>query len=306
MRFFSDHFRFIRYDERGCGMSDRHVEDVGFDRWIEDLEAVVEETDLTEPFALLGISQGAAAAIAYAAKYPERVSALYLYGGYARGWKRRNDPESEALIASMVQTLALGWDLENPLFRTLFTARFIPGGTQTHLGWYNDLCVKTMSAQMAAKLNWARGEIEVTDLLRRIACPTLIAHVENDEIAPLAEGRLMATHIPKAELVVLDSRNHILLPDEPSWEKFQKTVLAFAGRHHSGQAGHLRAELADLSARERDVLMLIAEAKSNPEIAAQLDISEKTVRNHTSNLFRKLGVKSRSEAMLYVHRLKRG
>src|SRR5678816_1407003 len=126
IRFFTDHFRFIRHDERGCGMTDWNVGDISFERWVEDLESVVDASAPTEPFALLGISQGAAACIGYAAKHPERVSHLILYGGYARGPFRRNDPDRELMYRAMIDLVRLGWGNENSTFRQVFTSRFIP------------------------------------------------------------------------------------------------------------------------------------------------------------------------------------
>jgi Lysophospholipase len=127
IRFFSDHFRFVRYDERGCGMTDWNVGDLSFERWVEDLEAVIEVADPREPFALLGISQGAAACLAYAVRHPERVSKLLLYGAYARGTFRRGDADKERLYQALIDLTRHGWGKDNPAFRQVFTSRFIPG-----------------------------------------------------------------------------------------------------------------------------------------------------------------------------------
>src|SRR5262245_36505447 len=145
IRFFSDHFHFVRHDERGCGMTDWNVSDLSFERWIEDLEAVVAAADPQEPFALLGISQGAATCVAYAGKRPERVSNLVLYGAYARGVFRRGDPDKERLYRALIEMARLGWWKDNPAFRQVFTSRFIPGGAEEQICWFNDLCLKTTS-----------------------------------------------------------------------------------------------------------------------------------------------------------------
>jgi DNA-binding NarL/FixJ family response regulator len=115
-------------------------------------------------------------------------------------------------------------------------------------------------------------------------------------VIPAVEGRLLAAGIPGAEFVELDSRNHILLEHEPAWSRFQEAVLSFLRPDRSAD----QTVFASLSEREREVLALIADGLSNTDIAARLDISEKTVRNHTSNLFDKLGVWSRAQAIVFA------
>jgi pimeloyl-ACP methyl ester carboxylesterase len=182
IRFFSEHFRFVRHDERGCGMTDWNVGDLSFARWIEDLEAVVATVNPQEPFALLGISQGAATCIAYAVKHPERVSRLVLYGGYARGTYRRGDPDKERLYRALIDMTRLGWGKDNPAFRQVFTSRFIPGATDEQVGWFNELCRKTTSPEIAARLLETRATIDVMDLLDRVQAPTLILHSRDDDV----------------------------------------------------------------------------------------------------------------------------
>ena len=155
---------------------------------------------------------------------------------------------------------------------------------------------------MATQLLGARSEIEVSCLLPEIKARTLVLHAVKEQAVPVAEGLILAQHIADAECVLLDSRNHFLINQEPAWEKFKLALLDFFAEGDV-QSARLRAKLSTLSQREREILMQIAEAKSNPEIATALNISEKTVRNHASNLFAKLGLKSRSEAILYIHRL---
>jgi len=298
VNFFAAHFQFVRYDERGCGLTQRDAEDLSFERWIEDLEAVIESAGLEGPVALLGVSQGAATALAYAARHPERVSRIIVYGGYAQGWRARGDEQGAKLYRSIVDVIALGWDLENPVFRELFTKRFIPAGTPEQIAWFNDLCRKTVEAETAARLLSARADVDIGQLLSQVEVPVQVLHTAGDEVVPLAQGRGLAAALPNAEFVSLDSRNHILLKPEPAWSHFKEAVLDFMGQKPPPRAG---AALAGLSPRESEILALICEARSNPEIAAALGLSERTVRNHASNLFRKLGVKSRAEAILLCH-----
>lgn len=293
--FFEQHFLYIRYDERGCGMSDWEVGDLSFPRWLGDLESVVAAAELERPFVLLGISQGAATAIAYAAAHPERVSHLIIYGGYARGANRREDTDSERLYEAMEDLASLGWEKDNPVFRQVFTSRFIPNGNEEQIGWFNELCRRTTTATIGAALLAARADVDASHLLSRVRVPTLVIHADRDEVVPVEEGRLIARKIPGAEFVQLESRNHILLEHESGWAAFTGAVLEFAGLHDSRADG---PPLEAMSRREHEALSLICAGRNNAQIAAALYISEKTVRNHISSLYRKLGVRSRTEAMV--------
>ncbi len=296
IRFLTEHFRLVRYDERGCGMSDWDVEDLSNERRIEDLEEVIAAAGPAEPFALLGISQGAAACLGYAARHPERVSHLLLYGAYARGWSRRGDPDAARAFQAIADLARFGWGKDNPAFRQVFTSRFIPGATSEQMGWFNDLCRKTTSPRMAADLMLARGTIDVVPYLERIRTPTIVIHGRDDQAIPIAEGRLIASGIAGAQFVELDSRNHILLESEPAWERFCAVVLEFLGR----EAGPLAedAVFSSLTPREREVLALLTDGLGNAAIAGRLSLSEKTVRNHVSNVFDKLGVWTRAQAIV--------
>ncbi len=298
IRFFAQNFRYVRHDERGCGMTDRTVGEVSFDRWVEDLEDVTDAAKPHEPFALLGISQGAAACIGYAVKHPERVSHLILYGGYARGPFKRGDAERERIYRAMIDLVRHGWGSENATFRQVFTSRFIPGGTDEQLGWFNELCRKTTTADIAARLLEERACIDAVHLLGKVSSPTLVLHSREDDVVPIAEGRILAAGIPGAQFVELDSRNHVLLESEPAWGRFCKELLEFTGR--SASALDEDAAFSDLSKREREILFLITQGLGNAEIADQLSISEKTVRNHVSNVFDKLGVWTRAQAMVFA------
>lgn len=298
IRFFSENFRFIRHDERGCGMTDWNAGDLSFERWLEDLEAVVEAADPQEPFALLGISQGAAICIAYATKYPERVSRLILYGGYARGTYHRKDSDKERLYRAMIELARLGWGSDNPVFRQVFTSRFVPGASNEQIGWFNELCRKTTSPETAARLLEARACINVMPLLGAVRTPTLVLHSRDDAVCPIVEGHILAAGIPNAQFVELDSKNHVLLENEPAWRRFCEEILEF-----TGVKGSIYGEdpaFAALSPREREVLTLLTEGFANAQIAARLSISEKTVRNHVSNLFDKLGVWTRARAIVFA------
>jgi pimeloyl-ACP methyl ester carboxylesterase/DNA-binding CsgD family transcriptional regulator len=296
IRFCAAQFRFVRYDERGCGMTDWQVGDLSFDRWVADLEAVVDAADARR-FVLLGISQGAATCVAYAAKHPERVSHLVIYGGYVRGAAVRTPREAREFNA-IVELARLGWGREHPAFRDVFTSRFMPNGTKEQTQWFSELCRKTTSPDIAGELLKRRSRVDATGMLDRVTAPTLVLHARNDAVVPLAEGRLIASGIPSAQFVELDSQNHILLEHEPAWERFRVAVSEFTGI--PGAADAEDPAFGSLSRRERTILTLLTEALSNASIAERLSLSEKTVRNHISNVFDKLGVWSRAEAIVFA------
>jgi len=294
IEFLSQHYRLIRYDERGSGMSDWEAADLSPPRWAEDLEAVIDSGDPGEQFVLLGISQGAAAAISYAVRHPQRISRLILYGGYAKGWAQSPKSEGYRRYRAIVDLVQLGWGKDNPVFRQLFAAQFVPGATPEQFVWFNELCRRTTTPEIATRLLTARGELNVRDLLPQVRAPTLVLHARGDEIVPFEAGKQLAADIPNAEFVSLDSRNHILLAEEPAWPRFKDAVLEFTGRPRA--VGADDPLLATLSVRERQILAAVVSGQSNAEIGAALSVSEKTVRNSLTRIFEKLGVRSRTQA----------
>jgi pimeloyl-ACP methyl ester carboxylesterase/DNA-binding winged helix-turn-helix (wHTH) protein len=218
--------RLIRYDGRGNGLSDWDVEDISFDGFVHDLETVVEAAG-TERFDLLGISQGCAISIAYAVRHPERVNRLVLYGGFARGRRRRGGPrnieESDALLTLMRQ----GWGHENPAFRHIFTSLFLPGGTPAQAQWFDDLQRITTSPQNAVRIRRTVEDIEIGNLLAQVNVPTLVLHCRDDAMQPFEEGRRIAAGIPGARFVPLEGRNHLILQSDPAWNVFLDEVDSF-------------------------------------------------------------------------------
>lgn len=293
--FFSSHYTYLRYDERGCGMSDSRIGDPTIEIWLDDLARVVNAAAVDAPLILFGVSQGAAIAAAYAAAYPERVDRLILYGGYALGMHGRGAEPQQRIYQAMQELIRVGWDSPNPVFRQLFTSRFIPEGTEEQIQWFNDLCNTTTTPENMYRLLQARGEVDVRDLLDQLAVPTLVIHAKDDGVIPLQQGQYLASRIPGAEFVELNSSNHILLAHEPAWQDFKQAVLDFTGVEDRSDS---KPVLGRLTPREREVLNLIGQGLSNKQIAGVLDISEKTVRNHASSLYEKLGVRSRAEAII--------
>ena len=215
----------IRYDARGCGLSD-HDAEISFESWVRDLEAVVDAERL-ERFSLLGISQGCAVAIAYAARHPERVDKLVLYGGYAVGRRLRGLSAQEELERTLLQNLiSVGWGRDNPAFRQVFGTLFLPEGVPEQHQWFNDLA-KTMSKENALRVRRTTDVIDIRPEAAAVRAPALVLHARGDAMIPFEIGRQLAALIPGARFVPLDSRNHVLLETEPAWAKFVDEVRAF-------------------------------------------------------------------------------
>ena len=222
-------YRLIRYDARGNGLSDWDVPDISFDALVRDLESVIDTATAGKKFALLGISQGCAACIDYAVRHPDRVSHLILYGGFARGRRKRGcAAEAEKADALMV-LMRSGWGQENPAFRQLFTSQFIPDGTADQMRWFNDLQRLTTTPENAARIRYAADEIDVSGLLARVTVPTLVLHCRDDAVQPFEEGRRLAAGIPGSRFVALEGRNHLFLKDEPARCRFLDEVHRFLG-----------------------------------------------------------------------------
>jgi pimeloyl-ACP methyl ester carboxylesterase/DNA-binding CsgD family transcriptional regulator len=276
----------VRYDERGCGLSDPDPGEPSLETWVGDLEAVVDAVGL-DRFALFGVSQGAGIAISYAARHPERVSDLVLYGGFARGRRLRGQDEREDAVVASIRA---GWTRADPTYRHVFSALFLPHGTPEQKAWYEDLLRASTSAETAVKLFEARGWLDVTDIAPDVSTRTLVVHARDDRVVPVEEGRLLAALIPDARLILLESANHILVADEPAWNYFASELHAFLGTGPAPAA----PVAAEFSARELEVLELVAAGLANEEIAARLSISARTVERHLSNVYAKLGLSGKA------------
>jgi len=325
------HHLLVRLDQRGCGLSDWTVGDLSFEGRVIDLETVVDAVGL-DRFALLGISQGGAAAIEFAVRHPERVSHLILYGAYARGASKRGRPpeEEEALLTLM----RLGWGQDNPAYRQVFTAQFLPEATTEQMRWFDELQRLSTSPENAVKASIVSGNIDILDRLHQVTVPTLVLHVRRDARVPFEEGRQLASLIPNHIFVPLEGKNHLLLETEPAWQTFLKAVRLFlsvpwsdgvaSSSSRSDEVGMDQTQVKSrdskaspgemephrnegagypkgLTHREVEVLRLIAAGKSNREIAKDLVISLNTVAHHVSNVLAKTGAANRAGVATYAN-----
>jgi len=224
-------FSLMRYDQRGNGLSDWSVTDFALERFVEDLEAAVDAAGLSR-FALYGTSQGAPIALAYARRHPDRLSRLVLHGGFVKGRLVRSGADREQGLA-LLTLIRHGWGKANSPFLKAFATLFIPDGSREQIESLAELQRLTTSPDNAAALRWAFDHFDVSDLLDGIAVPTLVIHANDDGVQPLDQGRELAAQIPGAEFLLLESRNHVLVPEEPAWpvlfDQLERFILSAPG-----------------------------------------------------------------------------
>jgi len=290
------HHTLIRYDWRGCGLSDRERVKFSFDKYDEDLAAVIAAAGL-DRFVLFGMSgSGGAVSMTYAVHHPGRVTHLVLFGCNIHG-PLGDSPtaEQEAEAQARLKVFELGWPNENPGYGQFFAAMHIPDATTEQCRSYNDLLRRTTSPANAISLLKTFNRLNVQDIVSKVPCPTLVLHSRGDAIITFDQGRKVAALIPEARFVPLESRNRLVFDTEPAWQQLVGALSDFLPVETTDR-GTLPL-LDDLTAREREILEVVAEGLDNHEIAARLDISEKTVRNHVSMIFSKLQIRSRAQAV---------
>ncbi|MCF7805209.1 MAG: alpha/beta fold hydrolase [Candidatus Marinimicrobia bacterium] len=294
----SEQHTLVRYDQRGCGLSAWETNDLSLDALVKDLEAVVDALGL-EKFPLLGICSGAPAALAYTVRHPDKVSHLILHGAFGLQKQQNVSPERREQIQSMLGLMKSGWGQDNPAFRQFFSTLFMPEATSEQMDWYNELQRRSTSPDIAVKILKMVVSLDVSELLGKVEVPALVLHSRGDAVVSFEQGCEIAAAIPDARFVALESQNHILLEDEPAWDRFLTEFYAFIG----GKSEQKNPENTDnifpeLTPREREVLDLIARGDSNSQIAEQLFISPKTVGNHINRIFSKLQVSDRAKAIV--------
>lgn len=289
----------VRYDSRGCGLSARDVERISLAAWIEDLEAVAATLE-ADRFPLFGMSQGAAIAIGYAARYPDRVSHLVLYGGCARGLLKRDPPPKVVDAAqAMLKAAELGWGADSSSFRQVFISQLLHDATAEQQRAVDEAQRQTISGANAVRFMQEVFAIDLRDVAPKVACPTLIFHAVDDPCFPFAEGSLLASLIPDARLVPLPSRNHLPFETEAAWPMFLAELRAFLPQSQSefGDAGTARKNSSPLTPRQIEILREVGKGRTDKQIARTLSLSPRTVEMHVANALLALQCRTRAAAV---------
>lgn len=283
---------FVTYDTRGCGLSDRRAKNISLDAWVEDLEAVVDVLKI-DRFPLLGISCGGAVAVAYAAKHPERVSRLILFGAYATSYFTTGNPDPK--IAEEAETLikvaALGWGKGGQAFRQVFVSKFMPNATQQQQHDFDDYQRLTATPEMATQCIRAMFNINIKEEARRVRCPTLVFHARNEQLILFEQGRKLAALIPGARLVPIESDNHVPFAGEACWPTIAQEMRLFLGE--SGD----QTKAAVLTSRQTEVLRMVSQGMTDKQIAKVLSLSPRTVEMHVAGALKLLKCTTRAEAV---------
>ena len=290
---FAPRFRYITYDSRGCGLSQRRVAEISMEAWVTDLEAVVDALGLAS-FPLLGISQGAAIAVAFAARHPQRVSQLVLMGGFASSYFTTPgvDPKKLEEAETLLKLVELGWGSAQPAFRNVFVSKLLPDASDEQRRDFDALQQATATPETATRYLRAMFNVNVRDAATQVRCPTLVMHQKGDQMIYFDQGRRLAALIPGARFVPLEGSNHIPYEYEPAWAGFVQQVRPFLGVDE-----RTAAPAGGLTPRQREVLQRVAFGQTDKSIARALELSPRTIEMHAAGAMKALGSKTRAEAV---------
>ena len=293
---FAPRHTYVEYDTRGCGLSQRRVDELSFDAWLRDLEAVADAYSPEQPFTLLGFTCAAGVAVEYAARHPQRVSKLILFGGFATSYHSTSHPDPAVRREGdlMLELAELGWGNSSAAFRQVFVSRFLPDATQSEWRAFDELQRATATPDVAARYLRAMYNMNVKAAAARVRCPTLVLHPTGDEMVRFEQGRRLASLIPGARFVPLQGRNHIPFPREPAWHGFVRETRQFLG---SAPLRPDASSTVQLTARQTEVLRRIAFGESDKQIAAALRLSPRTVEMHAARALQALGCRTRAEGV---------
>ena len=291
----SKRHRYVAYDGRGCGLSDRDVGELSLDAFVADLEAVVDGLGLGR-FALVGMSMGAPVAVAYSAKHPERVSRLVLHGGFHRSYVSSRNPDPRVLEEAdvLLKSARLGWGAGSPALRQVFVAKFMGESTEAQRQAFDERQRVTSTAEVAEKYLRAMFALDVKDLAPRVSCPTLSFHSRGDQLILFEQGRKLAALVPGARFVPLESKNHVPFREEPAWQTLVAELRPFLDEDHGV---HAPSPVKELTSRQLDVLRGVARGLTDKEIASELSLSPRTVEMHVARVLAALDCANRAEAV---------
>jgi pimeloyl-ACP methyl ester carboxylesterase/DNA-binding CsgD family transcriptional regulator len=289
--------RYIAYDGRGCGLSDRQVHELSLDVFVADLEAVVDGLGL-ERFPLFGLSMGAPVAVAYAARHPERVSRLVLHGGFIRSYLSAKGADSDPRVLEeadvLLKSARHGWGSGSAALRQVFVAKFMGNSTEAQRRAFDESQRVSSTAEVAEKYLRAMFAFDVKKLAPRVSCPTLAFHSRGDQLIFFDQGRKLAALIPGARFVPLDSMNHVPFREEPAWQVLVAALRPFLDADVSPSS---LSPAKELTPRQLDVLRAVGRGLSDKEIASELSLSPRTVEMHVSHALTALACANRAQAV---------
>jgi class 3 adenylate cyclase/pimeloyl-ACP methyl ester carboxylesterase len=285
----------VRYDGRGMGLSDREVKDFSLEGYVRDLEAVVDAVAL-QRVALYGISEGGPAAIAYAARHPDRVSHLVLYGSFPRMSWFLDTEQGRQRAEAMLTLIRQGWGSDVPAFRQLFSGLFMPDADSDAIRAFNELQRVSASADNVVALTTSLLDIDVTQFLPQVTVPTLVIHRRGDAVVPFESGRELATGIPGARFLPLDGRNHTILPNDPVGRTILQAVLDFLGEGEEAApaaeapaAGAFRTVLFTDVEGSTALTQRLGDAKAREVLRTHDHMVRKALRAHGGSEVKSLG-----------------
>lgn len=286
----AERFTLIRYDRFGCGHSDRDRTDFSLDIDVLVLKELIEYLELPR-FSLLGPSAGGAIAIAYAVDHASLLDHLILH---SPPWS----PEPETPLRSALNTLIR---VEPKLGNDAEALHYLPTGTPEELGWFALLNREGASTEVMIGLDAAERTIDLADQLTKIHTPTLVIHRRDDPFVPIELDRELAIRIKGAQFALIPGDTHIF--EAGNTAEIASAIFTFTFRQQvtTQSRSSNTASSIELTAREREVLAVLAQGLTNQEIADRLSISVHTVERHVTNLYTKLGVRSRTEAANWAH-----
>jgi pimeloyl-ACP methyl ester carboxylesterase/DNA-binding CsgD family transcriptional regulator len=286
---------YIAYDGRGCGLSDRGPRDVSAEAWLSDLETVVDAMGLAR-FPLLGMSMGAPIAVAYAAKHPERVTRLLLFGGFHRAYfsSTNPDPRIREEADVLLKSARLGWGTGSPALRQVFAAKIMGEATEAQRQAFDERQRVTSSPEMAERYLRAMFALDVKDIAPRVTCPALVFHCRGDQLILFDQGRKLATLIPGARFVPVESKNHLPFANEPAWHTFVSEARPFLAADGGGAAAPAKPAL---TTRQLEVLRAVARGLTDKDIASELSLSPRTVEMHVARVLAALQCANRAQAV---------